>query len=287
MKLSKRRLSRPSFGGLLATRQGSMMIALVCAICAAVLIFVSLSRYKAQVKTPTPQATVLVSTGEIAKGTTGATMAAEKLYRSTPVAASQITPGALSDAAALSNATAQTTILPGQQLTTADFMASGDVATTLLPGQRAIAVTIDESHGATDVLQPGDHVDIYAMYTLQQGGKPVPAEILLIPNAEVIKPASSVPVHVGTTTVTGSSLVVAVPAAQAPEIAYSVDNNDHLYLALRPANGTHSYGVPVTQASIEQTSLGYATALSATPSYSKTSATSTTSTTSTTNGAHK
>ncbi|MGH2873357.1 MAG: Flp pilus assembly protein CpaB [Solirubrobacteraceae bacterium] len=275
-------MSRPSFGGLLATRQGSLMVALVCAICAAILIFVSLSRYKAQVRAPTPQATVLVSTGEIQKGTTGATIAAEKLYRSTPVAASQITPGAISDAAALANATAQTTILPGQQLTSADFTASGDVATTLLPGQRAIAVTIDESHGATDVLQPGDHVDIYSTYTIKQGGKPVPAEILLVPNAEVIKPASSVPVHVGTTTVTGSSLVLAVPAAEAAEIAYTVDaDGNHLYIALRPTNGTRSYGVPVTQASIEQTSLAYATALSATPPYSNASHTSTT------NGAQK
>lgn len=281
MKLSKRRLARPSFGGMLATRQGSMIVALVCAICAAILIFVSLSRYKAQVRTPTPQATVLVATGEITKGTTGATIAAEKLYTSTPVAASQVTPGALSDAAALTGATAQTTILPGQQLTTADFTAAGDVATTLLPGQRAISVTIDEAHGDTDVLQPGDHVDIYVTFNVSRHGQPAAATmVLLVPNAQVIKPASATPVRVGGVTVAGSTLVLAVSAAQAPEVGFAADNGK-LFLALRPSDASAPSAVPVTQASVVQGALAEATALSSTPPSSGRS------TTSNTNGAHK
>ncbi|HLH65639.1 MAG TPA: Flp pilus assembly protein CpaB [Solirubrobacteraceae bacterium] len=270
MRLSQRRLSRPSLGGLLATRQGSLLVALLCAICAAVLIFVSLSRYKAQVRTPPPQATVLVATSEIPKGTTGATMAAEKLYAVTPVTASQITPGAISDAAALANATAQTTILPGQQLTAADFAAAGDVASTLLPNQRAISVTIDEAHGDTDVLQPGDHVDIYATFSVARHGQSaVPTMVLLVPDALVIKPASAVPVHVGATTVTGSSLVLAVSAAQAPEVGFAADNGK-LFLALRPTDASAPAATPVTQTSLVNAALAQATVLSSSPPHTST-----------------
>ncbi len=281
MRLSQRRLSRPSFGGLLATRQGSLLIALLCAIAAAVLIFVSLSRYKSQVRVPAPQATVLVATREIPQGTTAATMVSEKLYAATPVAASQVTPGAISDAAALAGATAQTTILPGQQLTTTDFAAAGGVATTLLPGQRAVSVTIDEAHGDTDVLQAGDHVDIYATFSVSQHGQAaVPTMVLLVPNALVIKPASAVPVRVGAATVAGNSLVLAVSSAQAPEVGFAADNG-RLFLALRPTNATAPSAVPVTQASVVSNALAQATALSASPPSSSTSGTSNT------NGAHR
>ena len=53
VKLSQRRMSAPSLGGLLATRQGSLMLAALCAICAAGVLVFALGRYKTNV---TPQA---------------------------------------------------------------------------------------------------------------------------------------------------------------------------------------------------------------------------------------
>ncbi|MGH3266044.1 MAG: Flp pilus assembly protein CpaB [Trebonia sp.] len=279
MKLSQRRMARPSLGGLLATRQGALTVALLCAVSAAGIIFFSLSRYKANLRTPTPQATVLVSTAEIPKGTAGNTIASEKLYTSTPVAATQVTPGAISDASVLAGETAQTTILPGQQLTTTDFTARTGVAGVLTPGQRAISVTIDEAHGDTDVLQPGDHVDIYTTFNVSKTNSNATnaTMILLVPDALVLKPASATPVLSGGKSITGSTLVLSVSAAQAPQVGFAADNGK-LFLALRPTNASPPSAAIVTQRSIIASALSAATALSAKPALG--------SNTTTNNGAH-
>ncbi len=249
MKLSQRRLARPTLGGMLATRQGSLTLALLCAVCAAGILIFALGRYKSNLRTVTPQSTVLVATAEIAKGTTGQSVAAERLYKSTPVIASQLAPGAISDAGELVGQTAQTDILPGQQLTSQDFAADAGVTGMLSPNERAVSITIDEAHGDTDVLQAGDHVDIYSTFNVENGNASVPTMVLLVPDALVLKPASAVPVREGGTEISGGSMVLAVPTMQAAEVAYSSDNGK-LYLTLRPTNAAVTDPVWLTEKSI-------------------------------------
>jgi pilus assembly protein CpaB len=257
VKLSQRRLARPSLGGLLATRQGSLTLALLCAACAAGILMFALNNYKANLRAPTPQATVLVATGEIAKGTTGQTVASEGLYKSTPVLATQVVPGALSDAGELTGMTAQSDILPGEQLTTADFSAVSGVTGLLSPTQRAVSVSIDEAHGDTDVLQAGDRVDVYATFAVSQKNSTLQGNemVLLVRNALVLKPASSTAVREGGTSVTGASLVLAVSMQQAPEVGYAMDNGK-LYLALAPSNPSVTPKTLVTVAGIIQATTG-------------------------------
>lgn len=239
MKLSQKRISRPNLGGLLATRAGALTLALVCAIVAAGLLVFALGQYKQKNQTPTVQATVLVATGEIHKGTTGVAIAAANLFKSTPVLASQVVPGALSDSSTLKGSVAQADILPGQQLTAAEFTTVVGVAGQLGPGQRAVSVSIDEAHGDTDVLAAGDSVDVYAALS----SKGTPFLSLLIPDALVIKPGGAAAAPAAGTTaptpaVTGTSLVLAVSAAQAPQLAYVADNGK-LWIILRPADATN------------------------------------------------
>ncbi len=249
MKLSQRRLARPSVGGMLATRQGSLTLALLCAVCAAGILIFALGRYKSGLKTVTPQTTVLVATAAIPKGTSGETVAAERLYKSVPMISSQLAAGAISDAAVLQGSIAQSDILPGQQLTSEDFAADAGVTGVLSPGERAVSVTIDEAHGDTDVVQAGDHVDIYSTFAVTKGTVSAPTMILLVPNALVIKPASSAATRAGGTSISGSSLVLAVPTNQAAEVAYASDNGK-LYLTLRPTNASATQPVYLTTESI-------------------------------------
>lgn len=252
MKLSQRRMARPSLGGLLATRQGALLVALLCAVCAAVLIFFSLSRYKAGLRTTPPQATVLVASGTIPQGTAGATIASEKLYTATPVAASQVTPGAISDASVLAGETANTTILPGQQLTTTDFSGLTSVSETLAPNQRAVSITIAEAPGDTDVVQAGDHVDIYDNIptpNLGTNASPGSAAVgtntaLVLPiitDALVLKSATGTPVKHEGVPITGSSMVLAVNADQV-QLLISAEMHDQLYLSLRPQKSDQTPG---------------------------------------------
>jgi Flp pilus assembly protein CpaB len=251
-------MGRPSLSGVLATRQGALILAALCAVCAAGILTFALSSYKRGVTTaavPT-QATVLVAAGAIQKGTSGDLVASEKLYKSTPIVASQAAPGAISDASVLAGTTAQADILPGQQLTTADFTAATGATGLLAPNQRAVSISADETHGDLDVLSPGDRVDVYAELT-QSGGQVI---TLLIPNTLVLKtpgtpvvgtpaPAptttSATTTSAGTTstaappaaTSSGAALVLAVKSSIAPSLALAADSGK-LWLLLRPANAT-------------------------------------------------
>jgi Flp pilus assembly protein CpaB len=260
MKMTQRRMARPSLGGLMATRQGALMLALLCAVCAAGILVFALGKYKSGLTTVTKQATVLVATGSIPKGTPGDQIASRGLYKSMPIVASQLAPGALSDASFLQGKTASVPILPGQQLSVADFTGVVGVAGLLTPDQRAISLAISEAPGNNDVLQPGDRVDVYGAFSTSGGDKIV---ILLDPNSLVMKSAagsastsassggtSSSPSPSTTTgtstsagsagrpsTISGGSLVLSVSAQVASNVVYAAVNGT-VYLTLRPVKST-------------------------------------------------
>jgi pilus assembly protein CpaB len=251
VKLSQKRLARPSLGGVLATRQGALALALLCAVAAAAILVFAMGRYRKSVQTTVQQNTVLVATGEIQQGTSGAAIAAQGLFKSTPILSTSVSPGAINDAGQLQGKVAASDILPGQQLTAADFTAPGGVLGQLAPGQRAVSVSIDEAHGDTDVLAAGDRVDVYGEFTAK--GSPVIS--LLIPDALVLKPAGgSAPAAATTGVATGTSLVLAVSSAQAPEVAYA-DDIGKLWVVLRPANATGPVPSLTTLSSILTASL--------------------------------
>jgi len=233
VKFSQKRLSRPNLGSLLATRAGAVTLALLCAVVATGLLVFALSSYKHTTQAVIPQATVLIATGEIRQGTSGDAIAAERLYKSTPVAATQLSAGAISDSSVLAGKTTSAAILPGQQLTLADFATAPGVTGLLAPDQRAVSLTIDESHGDTDVLLAGERVDVYADFPV--GG--VPTEVLVVSDALVIKPASATPTSGAGKSIAGASLVLAVTASQAPEIGYALDHGI-AYIAVRPPNAS-------------------------------------------------
>jgi pilus assembly protein CpaB len=251
VKMTQRRMARPSFGGLLATRKGALTLALVCAVAAAGILVFALGRYRNNLQVVTKQTTVLVATGSIPKGTAGDAIATGGLYKSMPIVASQLAVGAISDASLLTGKVVSTNVLPGQQLTLSDFTSVAGVPGVLGPDQRAVSIAADEVHGNTDVLLPGDRVDIYA--NLSGASKAGSAMYLLMPNIQVLKVAGA-PTVIGGQPVAGGSLVLAVSAHQTPEI-YVAASQGSLYLALRPANGTKSSTTPTTLDSVIASSL--------------------------------
>jgi len=80
---------------------------------------------------------------------------------------------------------------------------------------------------------------------------------LLIPDALVIKPGGAAPAPAAGTTapapaVTGTSLVLAVSTAQAPQLAYVADNGK-LWIILRPADAANPVPGITTLSSILST----------------------------------
>lgn len=253
MKLSQKRMARPSLGGMLATRQGALILAVLCAAVAAGVLLLALSSYKKSVQTTVKQATVLVATGEIQKGTSGDTVATEKLYKSTPIVATQLQPGAISDASQLLGQVTSTDVLPGAQLTSADFTTSLGVGALLTPNQRAISIPSDQVHSDLAVLNPGDRVDLYSEFKSNNGQSQM---FLLAPDVLVLKTptsalagaAGSAPSSAGSGGSSGSgaapastTIVLAMNSALVSDTALTADNGT-LWMALRPAKATTPIG---------------------------------------------
>jgi Flp pilus assembly protein CpaB len=241
MKLPQRRVSRPNLGGLMATRQGALALALICAVAATGVLMFALGRYKTAIKAPPiPQTTVLVATKQIAKGTSASTIATAGEYRAMPIVATQLAPGAVSDASVLSGKVAAATILPGQQLTVADFEAVPAVTGALAPYQRAISLSIGAIPGSTAIVQTGDRVDLYTEFgkgvILLERGAPV----LSAPNAAPPStPATAGAKAAAPAAATTGPLVLGITSARAAQIVYAAQNGT-LYLTLRPANADHT-----------------------------------------------
>lgn len=238
MQLMQNRPTIPRLRGLPASRRGAVILASSCALAAALILVVALNQYRKQVSTAGRQETVLVATGDIQKGTSGELIAAQQLYRVTPVLAQHLAPGAIVDAGTLRGEVATQDILAGEQLTTADFApGSSDVVGQLTPDQRAVSVPVDTAHGLIGLLSVGDRVDVYGDFTsgasASTGGNSA-VDKLLIPNALVLK----IPEANGGLGGNNSDTVsLAVEANQVGPLTFAVENGK-VWLALRPGNAS-------------------------------------------------
>jgi Flp pilus assembly protein CpaB len=232
---------------VLSTRQGTLATAFVCALVAVGIIVFAINRYRHSVSSPSSQATVLVATKLIQKGTSGDAVASEQLFAPTRILQKQVTSGALADTASLHGKVAVADIYPGQQLTAADFAVGGGVASRLSPDQRGISVPVDQPHGMLGVLQAGDHVDVYGSY---QGSGSAAVVRLLASNVLVLQVPSAPSGGIG-----GQQAVAAVLAARPKldaELAYTADNGK-VWLVLRPGDASSTPQTAATITSILST----------------------------------
>lgn len=238
MELTGKNYTRNDWRKLLATRRGTVIVAGVCALVAAGILLLAMSRYRHNVDTSGNQETVLVASSLIQKGASGNAIAAEQLFKPTSVAVSQATTGAIADTAQLHGKVATADIYPGQQLTAADFGAKGGIASELAPSQRAITVSLDQSHGMVGEIHTGDHVDVYAGVNFEpRGGRSEPALRLLLTDIKVLQTGSSSGGALGGGQNSTSNVTLDVSDSQVGALAYASDNGK-VWLVLRPADAT-------------------------------------------------
>ncbi|HEY1523708.1 MAG TPA: Flp pilus assembly protein CpaB [Solirubrobacteraceae bacterium] len=239
MELTSKKLNVPRVRGLPSSRRGAVALAVGCALAAGIILLIALSQYRQSVSAANKDVSVLVSTGSIQKGTSGDLIAAQRLYKPTPILAKNLSTGALTNAAALSGEVAVQNILPGQQLTAADFAVStSGVVGQLEPGQRALSVALDSEHGLVGEVEPGDHVDLYGAFSGGGGSGTSGGTVvkLLIPNALVLKvPGSSSGVGGGGQ---AGTVVLAVNNSQVGTLAFAAEDGK-VWLALRPGGASN------------------------------------------------
>jgi Flp pilus assembly protein CpaB len=248
MELTRKRPTVPRFSGLPSSRSGALILALVCALAATGMIVYGISKYRQSIDTSSRQDTVLVATQLIQKGSSGDAIAAQGLFRATPVLEKHLVVGAITNSALIHGRVAAQDILPGQQLTQADFTTSAGVVSELSPVERAMAIPLDSSHGLLPVLHAGDRVDVYAgmsasVSSTQTGsgsgsGSASAGLRLLMTNVPVLSVGNGGGGgggFGGAGGATQADVLLKVNAADAGALAFASDNGK-IWLVLRGAN---------------------------------------------------
>jgi Flp pilus assembly protein CpaB len=227
---------------LIATRRGSLYIAVIAALVAGLAILVYLNRYRNDLQSGTTPVTVLIARQTIPKGTPGTIVATKRLFTATTIRQSQLREGAFSDSGSLTGRIATKEIAPGSQLTAGEFSTSSSaLAATLTEHERIVSIPLDAAHGLSGDLEVGNHVDVYAGFnvipirpdgTPANGGQARPVLKLIVPNVPVVAIESGSASLASKT----SNLSLKVNDVQATQIAFASDNGK-VWLSLRPSVG--------------------------------------------------
>lgn len=225
------------------SRGWAVALGVGAAILAAILLLVYLNSYRDSVAGERAPTSVLVSNALIVEGTSGTVIGGKELYQVASFPREEVKTGAISDPAYLDGRVATTDILPGQQLTTANFSEATTAAvdTKITGAQRAISVSVDNVHGSLSQLQAGDHIDLYVglgarSNRLGEGGQ---AQVTLFrPNVLVLAtPAGGTDPTVSGGENDAGNLVLRINNSRdAADFAYAADNTQ-FYFVIRPAAG--------------------------------------------------
>ena len=221
---------------LSTSRGGAVALGIAAAVLAGILLLVYLNRYRDSVRGQTADTPVLVAKRLILKGTSGTEVAKRDQYQAAELPRDEIKEGAIADPAYLSGRVAVNDVLPGQQLTTADFTeeSSSSVTTRLAGPQRAISVEVDNVHGSLSQLQAGDRIDIYIATGGGSNGQSLVK--LFRPNIYVLAVPGTTGGRELTQTPGGGNLILQVLARDAADFAWAADNTQ-LWFVLRPTSG--------------------------------------------------
>lgn len=233
----------------LATRRGAWTLAIASAALAGLVLMVFLNRYRDSVNEGVAPAPVLVADSLIPRGTDGDLVISGKLFKPGAIPEQDLKVGAVTDAVAMKGRVATRDILPGQQITTADFSEVGDgIRSKIAKTQRAIQVNIAGAEGLIGTLRAGDHVDVLSGNASGNGpqagaglgGRPTVSMLM----RDILVLAAPPPGS------TGGSIIFQATDRQAAQLAFATTNGK-LYLLLRPPVGAKdSKPLTVTQESL-------------------------------------
>jgi Flp pilus assembly protein CpaB len=213
--------------GKVSSRGWAIALGLGAIVLATILLIVYLDRYRARVggsNAPTP---VLVAKQTIPAGTPGTIVTGSLMYAATTLPRKEVELDAVADPQFFVGRAAAAEILPGQQITAADFAASPttNVDSQITGTQRALSVSVDNVHGSLAQLQAGDSIDLYV--GLGGGGPGAQSMYRLFrPNVKVL----AVPGP------EGGAIVLRVDTRDAADFAFAADHTQ-LYFVIRPAAG--------------------------------------------------
>jgi len=242
--VQQRRPPSQGFKRFLATRRGAWVVAVICATLGGLVLLVFVNRYKSSVNEDLASTPVLTADRLIPAGTAGTSVITEKLFRPGAVAEHDAKVGALNDAQGLAGKVATRDILPGQQITAADFAAAADpIRSRISKTERALQIPLSGSQSLQGTARAGDRVDIMVMLNGQGGtatagaGATQPGARYLMRDVRIMAAGAG-------------SVMLELTDRQAAQVAFASDNAK-LWFVLRPPVGAEdSKTSPVTASTL-------------------------------------
>lgn len=238
----KKRPKADSLKQFVSTRRGAFTVAAVAATLAGLVLVVFISRYKQDVNAGLAPAPVLIADRLIPRGTAANEVISEKLFKPTAVAEQKVPAGAVTQASEILGKVAVRDVLPGQQITTADFAVAADaIRSRLSKRERAIQIPIDKIHGLLTTLRPGDRVDILAAFKASSAtaGSGPPVLEPLVRDIRIMQNS-------------GDSVILETTDQQGAKLAFAADNAQLWFLLRPPVGATDSKPATVSQETLRQ-----------------------------------
>jgi Flp pilus assembly protein CpaB len=238
---AKKRPAADSVKQFVSTRRGAYAVAAVAAALAGLVLLVFINRYKDDVNAGLAPAPVLTADRVIPRGTSAAEVISQKLFKPAAVATENLRPGAVTQASQIVGKVAVRDVLPGQQITVADFAAQADpIRSRLTKRERAIQIPIDKVHGLLGTIRAGDRVDILAAFNAANGasGTGTPTLEPLIRDIRIMRNA-------------GDSVILETTDREAATLAFAADNAKLWFLLRPPVGAEDSKASTVSQDSIK------------------------------------
>jgi Flp pilus assembly protein CpaB len=185
---------------------------------------------------------VLTADRLIPRGTAAGEVITEKLFKANAIPADNVRPGAVTQASQIVGKVAVRDVLPGQQITLADFAATADpIRSRLTKRERALQIPIDKIHGLLGTIRTGDHVDILAAFnaTSATTGSGTPTLEPLVRDIRIMQN-------------TGDSVILETTDVQGAKLAFAADNAKLWFLLRPPVGATDSKSSSVSQDSLRQ-----------------------------------
>jgi Flp pilus assembly protein CpaB len=238
----KKRPKTDSLKQFVSTRRGAFTVAALAATLAGLVLVVFIGRYKQDVNAGLAPAPVLIADRLIPRGTAANEVISEKLFKATAVAEEKIPAGAVTQASEILGKVAVRDVLPGQQITTADFAVAADgIRSRLSKRERAIQIPIDKIHGLLTTLRPGDRVDILAAFKASSAtaGTGPPVLEPLVRDIRIMQNS-------------GDSVILETTDQQGAKLAFAADNAQLWFLLRPPVGATDSKPATVSQETLKQ-----------------------------------
>jgi Flp pilus assembly protein CpaB len=230
---------------LVSTRQGIIGVAAGAALLGGLILILFLSAYRDSLTGSDGTKKVLVARVLIEDGSPADAIAEDNMYEIVSVDKADIDDGALRDADSIKGKVSDTTIYPGEQLTSADFREQGGSLGDKIRGrERAISLPFTTYGGLVGDLETGDRVDVLGLFRLDpaEAGRDRPVSRILLQDALVLRaPKESDDTETGSTR--KQAVVLRGTDEDATELAFTGEFGV-LWLALRPKAGAEQIARP-------------------------------------------